>query len=62
VQLFDLENDLGEQRDISKEKPEITQKLLKMLQDWRKETDAKMPQRKIADSKPVSITTLEDIP
>ena len=50
VQLFDLENDLGEQRDISKEKPEITQKLLKMLQDWRKETDAKMPQIKTAES------------
>ncbi len=56
VQLFDLENDLGEQRDISKEKPEMTQKLLKMLQDWRKETDAKMPQRKTADSKPAVST------
>ena len=52
VQLFDLENDLGEQHDISKENPEMTQKLLKMLQDWRKETDAKMPQRKTVDTKP----------
>ncbi len=43
VQLFDLENDIGEKKDLSKEKPEMTQKLLKMLQDWRKEVDAKMP-------------------
>ena len=50
VQLFDLENDLGEQRDIAKENPEVTQKLLKLLQDWRVETDAKMPQRKTAES------------
>ena len=50
VQLFDLDNDLGEQRDISKERPEITQELLKMLQDWRQETDAKMPEIKTAES------------
>ena len=50
VQLFDLENDLGEQRDISRENPEITQKLLKMLQDWRQQTDAKMPQIKTPES------------
>ena len=51
VQLFDLDNDLGEQRDISKENPETTQKLLKMLQGWRQETDAKMPYPKTATSK-----------
>ena len=50
VQLFDLDNDLGEQRDISKENPETTQKLLKMLQDWRQQTDAKMPDIKTAES------------
>ena len=50
VQLFDLENDLGEQHDISKENPEITEKLLKMLQDWRLETDAKMPDVKTPES------------
>jgi len=50
VQLFDLDNDLGEQRDISKENPEMTQKLLKMLQDWRQQTDAKMPDIKTAES------------
>jgi len=51
VQLFDLDNDLGEQRDLSKENPEVTQRLLKMLQDWRQETDAKMPYPKTATSK-----------
>ena len=43
VQLFDLENDLGEQNDLSKVKPAITAKLLKMLHDWRRQLDAKMP-------------------
>jgi hypothetical protein len=52
VQLFDLENDLGEQNDLSKAKPEITKKLLKMLHDWRREVDAKMPYPKTATSKP----------
>ena len=46
VQLFDLQNDIGEQHDISKENPETTQKLLKMLRDWREEVDAKMPKVK----------------
>lgn len=48
--IFFLVDDLGEQRDLSKENPETTQKLLKMLQDWRQQTDAKMPLRKTADS------------
>ena len=46
VQLFDLQNDLGEKNDLSKSKPEMTKKLLKMLRDWRKEVDAKMPRVK----------------
>ncbi|MAT47077.1 MAG: hypothetical protein CMO35_06555, partial [Verrucomicrobiaceae bacterium] len=50
VQLFDLKEDLGEQNDLSKAKPEITGKLLKMLQDWRRAMDAKMPQPKGATS------------
>ena len=63
VQLFDLENDLGEQNDLSTAKPEITKKLLKMLHDWRREVDAKMPQLKTAGSSkpktpPTEVTTL----
>ncbi len=50
VQLFDLANDIGEQTDISKEKPETTQKLLTMLRRWRKEVDAKMPKIKTPTS------------
>ena len=52
VQLFDLQNDLGEKNDLAKSDPETTQRLQKMLQDWRKEVDAKMPYPKTATSKP----------
>ena len=45
-----MKEDLGEQNDLSKAKPEITGKLLKMLQDWRRGMDAKMPQPKGATS------------
>jgi len=51
VQLFDLEKDLGEQNDLSKAKPVITKKLLKMLHDWRRAVDAKMPPVKTANSR-----------
>lgn len=51
VQLFDLEKDIGEKHDISRERPEITQKLLQMLHDWQQEVDAKMPAVKTAASK-----------
>ncbi len=56
VQLFDLEKDLGEQNDLSKAQPETTKKLLKMLQDWRREVDAKMPQVKTAASREKATT------
>ena len=46
VQLFDLEKDIGEQHDISRENPDTTNQLLKMLHDWRKQVDAKMPKSK----------------
>ena len=52
VQLFDLEKDIGEQNDLSKAKPDVRSKLLKMLHDWRREVDAKMPYPKTATSKP----------
>ena len=56
VQLFDLEKDLGEQNDLSKAQPETTKKLLKMLQDWRREVDAKMPQVKTTASREKATT------
>ncbi len=46
VQLFDLENDIGEQRDLASEKPEIAERLRTRLQEWREEVDAKMPTAK----------------
>ncbi len=51
VQLFDLKKDIGEKVDLSKTKPKITQRLLKMFHDWRKEVDAQMPPLKTAQSK-----------
>jgi hypothetical protein len=50
--LFDLEKDIGEQNDLSKAKPDVKAKLLKMLHEWRREVDAKMPYPKTATSKP----------
>jgi hypothetical protein len=52
IQLFDLENDIGEQNDLAESKPAIAQKLKKLLHDWRDEVDAKMPYPKTATSKP----------
>jgi arylsulfatase A-like enzyme len=52
VKLFDLEKDIGEQNDLSKAKPDVKAKLLKMLHEWRREVDAKMPYPKTATSKP----------
>jgi hypothetical protein len=52
VQLFDLDNDIGERHDLADSQPEIAQKLKKMLHDWRDEVDAKMPYPKTATSKP----------
>ena len=52
VQLFDLENDIGEQNDLTESHPEIARKLKKMLHDWRDKVDAKMPYPKTATSKP----------
>ena len=52
VQLFDLENDMGERNDLAESQPEIARKLKKMLHDWREEVDAKMPYPKTATSKP----------
>jgi len=41
-ELYDLENDLSETKDISAEDPEKTKELYGLLQEWRKSTGAKM--------------------
>ena len=52
VQLFDLENDIGERQNLVKSQPEVVARLKEMLHDWREEVDAKMPYPKTATSKP----------
>ena len=43
VQLFDLDKDISETEDISKDFPEITDSLKKMLSNWRASVGAEMP-------------------
>lgn len=43
VELYDLENDLGEKNDLSKSKSELAGELKKELGEWLKESGAKMP-------------------
>lgn len=43
LRLFDLENDLGEQHDLSKEQPQRTRDLHQRLQKWRGTVKAQMP-------------------
>lgn len=47
VQLFDLSNDLSEQKDLSKENPEKTQELESLLADFIKETKTVTERRDI---------------
>lgn len=42
VQLFDLAKDIGETREVSKENPEVTQRLEKKLKAYLEEIDAPM--------------------
>ena len=42
VQLFDLNKDIGELNDISKQQPEKVKELLGMLHQWRKNVGAQM--------------------
>jgi len=45
LELFDLTTDLGERHDLSTEHPELVADLHARLIDWRKDTNARMPQR-----------------
>eukprot|EP00752_Nemacystus_decipiens_P013736 g12189.t1 len=44
VELYNLKDDLGEQNNLAEAKPEITKKLLGMLEAHLDETDARFPQ------------------
>ena len=41
-ELYDLENDVGEERNLIQEKPSLAEKLIIMLEEWREEIDARM--------------------
>jgi len=43
VELYDLSKDIGEQNDLSREMPELADRLKKMLHAWREETGSLMP-------------------
>ena len=52
IQLFDLENDIGERNNLAVSHPDIAKKMREMLHNWREEVDAKMTYPKTATSKP----------
>jgi arylsulfatase A-like enzyme len=46
VELYDLEADLGEKKNLAGDFPEVAAKLRMKLDDWLKETGAGLPQRR----------------
>lgn len=47
--LFDLETDLGEKHDLSKEKPDVLADLKQQFADWKSEMDASEPRGPFRD-------------
>lgn len=45
VKLFDLSTDIGEQKDLSEETPDITSKMHNKLKAYLKKVDAQMPKK-----------------
>lgn len=43
LELYDLEQDLGERNNVAAKYPEVSKKMHQMLQDWRRETKAPVP-------------------
>ena len=43
VELYNLEDDIGEKKNLAKEIPDLTKKLLNKLDEWLQETDASFP-------------------
>jgi arylsulfatase A len=44
VELYDLREDIGEERDLTQAEPRLAQQLQEMLADWREKVEAKIPQ------------------
>ena len=45
VELYDLSKDLGEERNLASENPELAARLREKLNAWLKRSNAKMPTR-----------------
>jgi len=45
LELYNLREDIGEQRNLAKSKPEKTQDLLRRLQQWQQAVDAPIPRK-----------------
>lgn len=43
VELFDLQNDIGEQHDLSRERPDLAEALLSDLKGWLADTQTQLP-------------------
>lgn len=43
LELYNLQQDVGERHNVAAKYPEVTQKLHKMLRDWRQQTQAPVP-------------------
>jgi hypothetical protein len=56
VELYDLETDLGESKDLAKTKPERAAELRNRLHTWRKSVNARLPTRNPAYREPPTAT------
>ena len=45
IKLYNIKNDIGEERDLSKEQPEMAQKLFEQLKAWQTKTKATIPDK-----------------
>jgi hypothetical protein len=43
VELYDIKYDIGEQRDLAKERPKLVEELRGRLHSWRRDVGAQMP-------------------
>ena len=44
VELYNLKEDIGEQNDLSTERPALAERMLNMLKDWQKNVGARFQQ------------------
>jgi arylsulfatase A-like enzyme len=52
VELYDLESDIGESDDLSKQKPELAERLLEKLKNWQKKVGARFDNPKQPKTQP----------